>query len=80
MKLWVVQEQNNLKQITPFRQSSQLENWFRILKIKHSLPLPLQYSQITHICSILDPYQGIDDCLLYPTSKSLCGSQVGMKM
>jgi hypothetical protein len=34
IKLWTVEEWNNLKQITIFLQSSQLEKYFKILKNK----------------------------------------------
>ena len=82
MKLWVVEEWNNLKQITIFRQSSQLEKHLRFLKEKHSLPstFVVLSNQFVYVV-LLDPHQGIDDLAFFlPTSKSLCGAQVGMDM
>ena len=40
IKVSVVEERNNLKQITIFLQSNQLEKHFRILKTKHSVNIP----------------------------------------
>ena len=40
MKLWAIEEWNSLKQITIFRQSSQLEKHLRFVKTKYSLPSP----------------------------------------
>ena len=82
MKLWAVEEWNSLKQITIFLQSSQLVKYFKVLKTKHSLPSPfmvLSNHSIYVVC--LDPHQGNDDFAFFlPTSKSLCGDQVGMDM
>jgi hypothetical protein len=62
MKLWAVEEWNNLKQITIFLQSSQLEKHFGILQTKHSLPSPCVILSNHSIYMIfLDPHQGIDD-------------------
>jgi hypothetical protein len=72
MKLWAAEEQNNLKQITIFLQSSHLEKHFRILKTKHSIPSPfVLLSNYSIYMAFLDPYQGIDNFAFFlPTSKS----------
>jgi hypothetical protein len=76
IKLWAVEEQNNLKQITISFQSSQLEIHFKILKTKHTLPSPFAVLSNHSVCVVfLDPHQGIDDFIFFwPTSKGLCGA------
>ena len=71
-----------IKQITIFFQSSQLEKHFKILKTKYSLPSPfVVLSNYSVYVVFLDPHQGINDFAFFlPTSKSLCGAQVGMNM
>ena len=54
----------------------------RFLKTKQSLPSPFVVL-LNHSVYVvfLDPHQGIDDFAFFlPTSKSLCGSQVGMNI
>ena len=82
MKLWVVEEWNSLKQITIFLQSSQLEKHLRFLKQNIAyLLLFVVLSNHSIYVVFLDPHQGIDDYAFFlPTSKSLCGAQVGMNM
>ena len=55
---------------------------FKILKTKHRLPSPfVVLSNHSIYVVFLDPHQGIDDFAFFlPTSKSLCGAQVGMNM
>ena len=82
MKLWAVEEWNNLKQITIFLHSSQLEKHLRFFKTKHSLPSPfVVLSNHSVYVVFLDPHQGINDlpsaCLLF---KSLCGALVGINV
>jgi hypothetical protein len=81
MKLWAVEEWSSLKQII-FFQSSHLKKHFRILKTKHSLlsPFVVLSNHLIYVV-FLDPHQGIDSfAFLLPTSKILCGAQVGINM
>ena len=83
MKLWAVEEWNSLKQITIFLQSSQLEKHFKIFENKNIAYLLFFVVLTNHSVYVvfLDPHQGIDDCAFFlPTSKRLCGAQVGMNM
>jgi hypothetical protein len=82
MKFWTVEEQNSLKQITIFLQSSQLEKILRFLKTKHSLPSPFVVLSNHSVYAVfLDPHQGINDFAFFlATSKGLYGAQVGIKI
>jgi hypothetical protein len=60
-------------------------NWRNILgflKTKHTLPPPcMVLSNHSVYVVFLDPHQGINDFAFFlPTSKSLCGAQVGMNV
>jgi hypothetical protein len=79
----VVEEQNSVKHITFILLVKSTREIVEILKKNKNIAylLLLQYSQITDISRIFYPYQGINDIAFFlPTSKSLCESQVGMKM
>ena len=55
---------------------------FKIFKTKHSIPSPfVVLSNHSVYVVFLDPHQVINDFAFFlPTSKSLCGAQVGMDM